>query len=362
MTRRRLVCAVVAFLISEFSPLRLMLDFATGTTSVLRQGPELVFAADSAQFSGKTIRIVVGYGAGGGFDTLTRLVARHLPRHFPGSPTFIVTNMTGAGGAVAFNYVYSRAKPDGLTWVTSDGALVLSRILGLPGPEFDVEKFPWLGVAQTDHQTCMVMTRTGIKTAEQFLRSKQPIRIASTIPGDSVHIRPVMAAQAVGANFRLILGYHGTADMRLAMQAGEADAACWGWESMRVTAADMLERKEAIPILQVGFQRYQDLPDVPNILEFPMSEEHKAMLRLVMGPGAIAKLFAVPPGTPPEVLDALRQSFARTFKDSNLLADAEKAKIRLSFTSSQDVEKIIKEMISTPEELKKRVAKIARPG
>ncbi|HSE87248.1 MAG TPA: tripartite tricarboxylate transporter substrate-binding protein [Candidatus Binatia bacterium] len=312
--------------------------------------------------SGKTIRIIVGYSPGGGFDTLTRIVARHLSKHIPGKPNVIVNNMTGAGGAVALNYVYARGTPDGLTWVASDGALVLSKILGLPGPEFDVDKFPWLGVAQSDHQVCMVMTRTGITTAEQFLHSKTPIRIASTVPGDSVHIRPVIAAEAVSANFKLIQGYPGTADMRLAMQSGDADAACWGWESMKVTGADMLQRKEAIPILQIGVERHPDLPNVPNILDLPMSNDAKVMLRLVAGPGAIAKLFAVSPGTPQPVLDVLRKAFADALKDPELLADAEKSKMSISYTSAEQVTKIIKEMNSTSPELKQKVAKVARPG
>jgi tripartite-type tricarboxylate transporter receptor subunit TctC len=311
---------------------------------------------------GKTIRIIVGYSPGGGFDTLTRIAARHLSKHLPGKPNIIVNNMTGAGGAVALNYVYSRGTPDGLTWVASDGALVLSKILGLKGPEFDIDKFPWLGVAQADHQVCMVMTRTGITTAEQFLKSKTPIRIASTVPGDSVHIRPVIAAEAVGANFKIIQGYPGTSDMRLAMQSGDADAACWGWESMKVTGADMLQRKEAIPILQIGLERHADLPNLPNILDFPMSNDAKAMLRLVAGPGAIAKLFATSPGAPPPLLSALQKGFADTLKDPELLADAGKSKMTISYMSAQNVEKIIKEMNSTPAELKQKVAKAARPG
>ena len=316
----------------------------------------------STSLSGKTVRIVVGYSAGGGFDTLTRVIARHLPKHLPGNPKIIVSNMTGAGGAVALNYVYSRGTPDGLTWVSSDGALVLSKILGLPGPDFDIEKFPWLGVGQTENQACMVMTRTGITTAEQFLRSPTPIRIASTVPGDSVHIRPMIAAEAVGANFKIIQGYPGTADMRLAMQSGDADAACWGWESMKVTAADMMERKEAIPILQIGLERHPDLPNIPNILDFSMSNDAKTMLRLVAAPGMIAKLFAASPGTPQQVLQALRNGFAETLKDPELLADAKKSKMAISHISAEQVTKIIKEMNSTPPELKQKVAKAARPN
>lgn len=312
--------------------------------------------------AGKSIRIIVGYSPGGGFDTLTRVIARHLPKHLPGAPNIIVSNMTGAGGAVAFNYVYSRGTPDGLTWVSSDGALVLSKILGLPGPDFDVEKFPWVGVGQTDHQACMVMTRTGITTTEQFLRSPTPMRLASTVPGDSPHIRPVIAAEAVGANFKIIQGYPGTADMRLAMQSGDADAACWGWESMKVTAADMMQRKEAIPILQIGLERHPDLPNVPNILDLPMSNDAKTMLRLVAAPGAIAKLFALSPGTPQSVLNVLRKGFANALKDRELLADAEKSKMKISYVSPEQVAKLIKEMNSTAPELKQRVAKAARPG
>jgi tripartite-type tricarboxylate transporter receptor subunit TctC len=316
----------------------------------------------SKALSGKTIRIIVGYSPGGGFDTLTRVIARHLPKHITGNPKIIVSNMTGAGGAVALNYVYARGTPDGLTWVASDGALVLSKILGLPGPEFDVDKFPWLGVGQTENQACMVMTRTGINTAEQFLRSPTPVRLASTVPGDSVHIRPVIAAEAVGANFKIIQGYPGTADMRLAMQSGDADAACWGWESMKVTGADMMQRKEAIPILQIGLERHPDLPNIPNILDFPMSNDAKAMLRLVAGPGAIAKLFAVSPGTPQSLLNVLRKGFADTLKDPELLADAEKSKMSISYASAEQVTKIIKEMNSTSPELKQKVAKAARPS
>jgi tripartite-type tricarboxylate transporter receptor subunit TctC len=312
--------------------------------------------------SGKTIRIIVGYSAGGGFDTVTRVIARHLSKHLPGAPKVLVSNMTGAGGAVAFNYVYSRGTPDGLTWVASDGALVLSKILGIQGPEFDVDKFPWIGVGQADSQACMVMTRTGITTAEQFLRSPTPVRLASTVPGDSVHIRPLIAAEAVGANFKIIQGYPGTADMRLALQSGDADAACWGWESMKVTGADMMQRKEAIPVLQIALEKHPDLPNVPNILDFPMSNDAKAMLRLVAAPGVIAKLFALSPGTPQPVLNVLRKGFADTLKDPELLADAEKSKMSLSYVSAEQVTKIIKEMNSTSPELKQKVAKAARPS
>jgi len=316
-------------------------------------------AQEQPFFAGKTIRIIVGYGPGGGFDTFARLVARHIPRHISGNPTVIVQNMSGAGGAVAFNYVYSRAKPDGLTWVTSDGALILSKILELPGPEFDAEKYPWLGVGMSSHRVCIVMTRTGITSAEQFLHFREPVRLAATSPGDAVHIIPAIMSEAVGANFKIIVGYDGTADMRMALQAGEADGQCSSWESMKVKAADMLARNDAIPVLQCGYERHLDLPDVPNIFDFPMSEEAKVMLKLVIGPGILAKLYAVPPGTPPERLKALRQAFADTLKDPGLLAEAQKMKLPISYKSPDEVTEIIRGMMATPPELKKKVAKIA---
>ncbi len=310
-------------------------------------------------FKGKTIRIIVGYGAGGGFDTLARLIARHIPRHIPGEPNVIVQNMSGAGGAVAFNYVYSHAEPDGLTWVTSDGALILSQILGLPGPAFDPQAYPWLGVGMGSHRIFAVMARTGITTTSQLLSTPEPLRIAATAPGDSVHIIPAVMVQALGANFKIIAGYDGTADMQLALQAGEADAQCSSWASMKVRGADLLARKVMIPLLQCGHQRHKDLPEVPNIFELSMSDDARAMLNLVIGPSVIAKLYAVPPKTSPERLKVLRKAFADTLNDPKLLAEARKMKLPVSYTSPEEITAIIREMAATRPELKQKVAGIA---
>jgi hypothetical protein len=157
----------------------------------------------------------------------------------------------------------------------------------------------------------------------------------------------------------MIVGYDGTSDMHMALQAGEADALCSSWESMRVKAADMLARNEAVPVLQLGYERHLDLPEVPNIFDFPMSQGAEAMLKLVIAPGVLAKLYAVPPGMPPERLEVLRRAFANTLKDPTLLAEAERMKLTVSYRSPNEITRIIRDMMATPADLKKRVADIA---
>jgi len=114
-------------------------------------------AAASAQddfYRGKTIRIVVGYSAGGGFDTYSRAIARHLAKHAPGKPAVIVENMPGAAGLVAANSIYRAGRPDGLTIVNFQGAQVVGQILGREGVEFDARKYEWLGAPTRENAVC----------------------------------------------------------------------------------------------------------------------------------------------------------------------------------------------------------------
>lgn len=317
-------------------------------------------ASEAYFFKGQTIRIIVGYGAGGGFDTLARTFARHVGRHIPGHPTVIVHNMSGAGGAVAFNYVYNKARPDGLTWVTSDAALVFSRILELPGPRFDVNRFPWLGAAMSAPRACLVMERTGINSTHDFLNTDQPLRIAATAPGDAVHLIPTVMQKTLGANFKIILGYGGTAEMLMALQTGEADGMCSSWSSMKRQAADLLASREAMLVLQIGTNRQSDLPEIPNIFDLSMSAEAETILCLVISPSTIAKLYATAPGIPETRLYVLQEAFSAVLEDPLFLKEAQRLNLPIFYTPPDEIQRIISEMEATPTELKKRVAAMVK--
>src|SRR5215468_7835380 len=173
-------------------------------------------SAQESFYRGKTLRIIVGAPPGGGYDTYTRALARYLGRHIPGAPTVVVDNMAGAGTLVAANHTYRVARPDGLTMVNFSGTFILGQILGLPGIEFDARKFEWIGIPAKDHVVCAFTRASGITSVEAWMAAKTPVKVGATgrgsAPEDSVRILQT----AVGLPTKIVSGYKGTADVRLA--------------------------------------------------------------------------------------------------------------------------------------------------
>jgi tripartite-type tricarboxylate transporter receptor subunit TctC len=133
-------------------------------------------------YKGKTVRVIVGGSAGGGYDTYTRTIARHLSKHVPGNPTFVVENMTGAGSLIAANHVYKVAKPDGLTIGHFIGGLILQHVLGKPGIEFDGRKFEHLGAPAQDTTSVGISTSSGVTSIDNWLASKPRLSLAASAP------------------------------------------------------------------------------------------------------------------------------------------------------------------------------------
>ena len=145
--------------------------------------PSLVSAASDEFYRGKVIRIVVGFSAGGGFDTYARSISRYMGKYIPGNPTILVENMTGAGSLIAANHVYKVAKPDGLTIGAFNGNQILNQLVGSPGIEFDARKMGWVGAPGYNHDLCLLNQKTGIASAEQWLSSKTPLKLGGSAPG-----------------------------------------------------------------------------------------------------------------------------------------------------------------------------------
>src|SRR5262249_32824142 len=136
-------------------------------------------------YKGKTIRIIVGFSAGGGFDTYARALARHLSKHIAGNPAVVVENMAGAGSLIAANHIYNVAKPDGLTMGHFIGGLLLGQVLGQKGVEFDARKFEYVGAPTTDHVICAMTKASGITSIEKWMASKTPVKMGGLAPGAS---------------------------------------------------------------------------------------------------------------------------------------------------------------------------------
>ena len=191
--------------------------------------------AQDSYYKGKTVRIIVGASAGGGYDTYSRTVARHMGKHVPGNPTFAVDNMPGAGFLISANYMYRIAKPDGLTIGHFIGGLFLQQLLGKPGVEFDARKFEYVGVPGQDNYMLGVAKSTGITSVEQLLASKTPVKMGGVGAGSATDDIPKILAATMSFPLQLVSGYKGTADVRLAFNSGEVNGICNSWESFKAT-------------------------------------------------------------------------------------------------------------------------------
>lgn len=317
--------------------------------------------AQEPYYRGKTVRIIVGGSAGGGYDTYTRTIARHLGKHVPGNPTFVVENMTGAGSLIAANYVYKVAKPDGLTIGHFIGGLILQHVLGKPGIEFDARKFGHLGVPAQDTTTAGISKSSGVTGIDNWLSTKMTLKFGGVGPGAATDdIAKIMRA-TVGVPLQLVTGYKGTADIKLAVNSGELQGVVNSWESFKSGWAKEIETGAVMIVLQMLPQRHPDLPNVPTILDYVKNEDDRKIVQVgVFDYGAIARPYVFPPNTPKDRVQALRKGLADTYKDPEFLADAKKARLDMAPLTGEEMEKIVDRTYKLDKKLVARLKEILK--
>ena len=300
-------------------------------------------AAADDFYKGKTIRIVVGFSAGGGFDTYARAIARHMAKHIPGEPAIIVENMTGAGSLIAANHVYKVAKPDGLTIGHFIGGLFLGQVLGQKGIEFDARKFEFIGAPITDHVVCALTKASGITSVEKWMASKTLVKMGGIAPGTSTPDNATRIFKvALGLPIQLVTGYKGTADVRLAAESGEIAGGCWGWDSVKATWRKALETGDALVVLQANRKNHPDLQQIPQAIKLAKTEEGRRMIEVgIHSDSDIVRTYTLPPGTPKDRIQVLRKAFEDTLKDPEFLADAKKSTLTVDPVSVDQIEKDI---------------------
>ena len=310
-------------------------------------------------YNGKTIHFVVGAPAGGGYDTYARAVARHLGKHLPGNPTSVVENMDGAGSLIAANYVYNKAEPDGLTigvWISGQ---IIRQALGDRGPRFDGRKFGWIGAPSKGSPTCAIMGFTGMKTWDDVLHSKRPIRMGGVRAGTAYDDAPTILNNVAGTKFEVITGYKGTSPIRIAMQSREVEGACLGWESMRVSNRAMLDAKgddRLIPFITHKRLEDPEVKDLPLFTEAIKGKDNLATYNTWAASYEFQRPFSLPPGAPPERLQTLRKAFAATLRDPALLAEAKKMKLDIDPVSGEDIDGYVKQIYSMSDKVERNLS------
>lgn len=304
-------------------------------------------------YKGKTVRFIVGFSPGGGFDVYTRLIARHMGEHIPGRPQTIVENMPGAGSLIAANHLYNRVKPDGLTVGNWVGGLILQQVLGTgKGIEFDARKFEWIGLPVSGTQVCALAKRSGVMSLAQWSKAKEAIKLGGEAPGSTTYDIPRVLKAALNLPIRPVGGYKGTADIRLAVESGEIDGSCLGWDSLSSTWQKALEAGEVIVVLQAAPKPHVELPNTPLAIDFAKTDQARRLIQAgIHGPAALIRPYSLSPGTPKERVKTLRDAFTATMKDADFLAEAKKAKLEIGPASGEEVEKIIADYFGLEPEL-----------
>ncbi len=307
----------------------------------------LVLPAQAAApyYEGKSIKLIVGFSAGGGFDTYSRVIARHLGRHIPGNPTIVVENMTGAASLVAANHVYNVAKPDGLTILNFHGNQVINQVIGKPGIEFDARKFEYIGIPTQDNVACAFAKSSGVTNMDALRNAKIPVKVGGVAPGDTTYNTAKLLQAALNLPIQLVAGYKGTAEVRLAAEAGEVAGGCWQWESIKSIWRQGLDSGNVLVVLQVNPKTHPELPKVPNAIDFAPNENSKQILKYGgHDPSAITRPYALGPGTPKDRVLLLRKAFVETMKDAEFLADAKKSRLDTQPLTGEEIEKIVTQL------------------
>ncbi|HXV85006.1 MAG TPA: hypothetical protein VEG60_34610 [Candidatus Binatia bacterium] len=334
-----------------------------GIGLIFNLAPSMAEADDF--YAGKTIRFIVGAPAGGGYDTYARSIARHLGKHIPGNPTMVIENMDGAGSLIAANYVYNKAEPDGLTvgvWISGQ---IIRDALGDHSIKFDGRKFGWIGAPSNGSPTCAMMGFSGLKTWDDVINSKRPIKMGGVRAGTSYTDVPNILNKVAGTKFDVISGYAGTSPVRLAMQRREVEGACLGWESMRVSNRAMLDAKgddRLIPFIAHRKVEDPEVKDLPLFTEVIKGKDNIATYKSWAASYEFQRPFSLPPNSPPERLQTLRKAFAATLRDPEFLAEAKKTKLYIKPVAGEDIEGYVNEIYSMSDKVKENLSFLVTAG
>jgi tripartite-type tricarboxylate transporter receptor subunit TctC len=305
--------------------------------------------ADPVQefYAGKTVTLITGYSAGGGFDLYSRIIANYLGKYIPGQPRIVVQNMPGAGSLRAASHVFNVAPKDGSV-ISLTRAPVIAPLLGSSGGSgFDVSKFTWLGSGASDLTVCALLGAPKVNSMADAIQ--HPFTLGGLGPGSDEDMYTKILRKLFGIKAQLVSGYPGGAEMVLAVERGELDGRCgWAFSSIKISKPDWIATKKIKFLTVLALERSPELPDVPAIMEFATTERQKQILGFVLNAQTLGRPFVAPPGIPADRAAALRKAFEATMADQAYLAEMKAKKLDVGPVSWRAMETLLKGFYATP--------------
>jgi tripartite-type tricarboxylate transporter receptor subunit TctC len=312
-----------------------------------------LFAAHAAGadefYKGKTITIVTSTGAGGTYDLVARLIARHMPRHVPETPSMVVQNMPGGGNVLATNYLYNLAPKDGTVIGTINNAIPLHQVIDGRGVRYDADKFSWLGATGSRNSIVIVARSTGVRNIEDM--KHREVTLGGTGPASSIVIFPQAMNNLLGTRFKIVNGYSSSAEVYIAMEKGEVEARSGSYTDLMSEHADWVTGNKVVFLVQIGTKRDAALAQVPLLTELAQNAEQRRIMTLISAPVALGQPFLAPPGLPAERALLLRHAFAETLADPAFLAEAAKLNVDDLAISAEEIARIVHETVAAPPDI-----------
>ncbi len=275
-------------------------------------------------YRGKTVRLIVGFGPGGGYDQNARLLARYLGDYIPGKPTVVVQNMPGASSLKAVQYLDNGALTDG-TVVTAFNAGLLTESMTKPDQvPVNLNNLAWIGSISQEIRVCYVRASSGINTFDDLLRSPGVV-FGETGRGSAAYVDGGILKDILGVKLKTILGYAGSAEKEIAIERGELDGDCVSFSSI---PKNWLSGGKIRILSRDSTVMLPDMPaGIPYVMDLTPDQDKKRLIRFLLSPGVVGRPYVASKSAPADRIAALQEAFNATLKNPRFLADAEKLQL-----------------------------------
>jgi tripartite-type tricarboxylate transporter receptor subunit TctC len=306
-------------------------------------------------YRGKQIRLISGHPVGGDYDLGARFLAKHLSRHIPGQPAIVVQNMPAAASVVAANFMYNQAPRDGTVIGSFSRNLASQARMGQPNIEADPRRFNWLGGYSLPSRVCVNWHTSPVKTIDDLFTHE--MITAGGGATSSLSIIPTVLNHVLGTRFRIVEGYKGIRDAALAIERGEVEGVCMSYAQFN-DYQHLVHAGKLRILLHVEETPIPDIPQVPSIYAFTKTEQQRQLLRFVFASAEFGRPYVLPPEAPADRVALLRKAFADLAQDPQMLDEAGKAKIDMTYLPPARLEELVASLYRTPPDLIETVKKI----
>ena len=312
-------------------------------------------------YQGRTVTVVVGSNAAGGYDTFARAVARYMGKHIPGSPTLIVRNMPGAGGMTAANFLYNNADKDGSVIGLVQNNTPFEPLFGTKEARYDPVRFNWLGSPSVETAMVLLWHAAPVNSVAELKAREVAVGVSGANSTPAFFTRLLNAT--LGTRMKPINGYPGQNDVLLAMERREIDGHPSAFfSSVRSTRPTWLGDKTAKAIVQYGAEKLAELPDVPFAPDLVANDGDRLVMQAAFAPLALGRPLLMPPGVAAERVAALRAAFAATMADPDFLAEGERVGLGLNAPrSGEQIQEVVERAYQSPPRVIDRLRQLNAP-